>query len=48
MTSTTTRRTVLAGGATLLAGGHRSPLGGTFFEPTVLTGVTPQMAEARA
>ncbi|RZK02530.1 MAG: NAD-dependent succinate-semialdehyde dehydrogenase [Novosphingobium sp.] len=31
------------GGATLLAGGKRSPLGGTFFEPTVIAGVKPDM-----
>lgn len=30
-------------GAQILCGGHRHPLGGTFFEPTVLTGVTAQM-----
>ncbi len=30
-------------GARILTGGKRHPLGGTFFEPTVLTGVTPQM-----
>ena len=28
-------------------GGHRHALGGTFFEPTVLTGVTPAMMVAR-
>jgi succinate-semialdehyde dehydrogenase/glutarate-semialdehyde dehydrogenase len=33
----------LAGGATLLAGGHRSPLGGTYFEPTVVAGVRADM-----
>jgi succinate-semialdehyde dehydrogenase/glutarate-semialdehyde dehydrogenase len=37
----------LAGGATLLAGGHRSPLGGTFFEPTVIAGVKADMKLAR-
>lgn len=37
----------LAAGARLVLGGHRHPLGGTFFEPTVLTGVTPAMAIAR-
>jgi succinate-semialdehyde dehydrogenase/glutarate-semialdehyde dehydrogenase len=37
----------IAGGATPLAGGHRHPLGGTFFEPTVLTRVTPAMRIAR-
>ncbi len=30
-------------GAQVLQGGRRSPLGGTFYEPTVLTGVTPDM-----
>ena len=34
-------------GATLLVGGHRHALGGRFFEPTILTGVTPAMAIAR-
>jgi succinate-semialdehyde dehydrogenase/glutarate-semialdehyde dehydrogenase len=33
----------LAGGATLLAGGRRSSLGGTFFEPTVIADVKPEM-----
>ncbi len=33
----------LAGGATVLAGGKRSPLGGTFFEPTVIAGVKSDM-----
>jgi succinate-semialdehyde dehydrogenase/glutarate-semialdehyde dehydrogenase len=37
----------LAGGATLLAGGHRSPLGGTYFEPTVVAGVKTDMKLAR-
>jgi succinate-semialdehyde dehydrogenase/glutarate-semialdehyde dehydrogenase len=37
----------LAGGATLLAGGRRHALGGSFFEPTVVSGVTAQMAVAR-
>lgn len=32
-----------AKGAKVLTGGHRSNLGGTFFEPTVLTGVTREM-----
>jgi succinate-semialdehyde dehydrogenase / glutarate-semialdehyde dehydrogenase len=36
----------LAKGATLLTGGKRHALGGTFFEPTVLTGVTQAMAVA--
>jgi succinate-semialdehyde dehydrogenase/glutarate-semialdehyde dehydrogenase len=30
-------------GATVAVGGHRHNLGGTFFEPTVLTGVKPDM-----
>jgi succinate-semialdehyde dehydrogenase/glutarate-semialdehyde dehydrogenase len=34
-------------GAKILVGGHRHALGGRFFEPTILTGVTPQMAVAR-
>jgi succinate-semialdehyde dehydrogenase/glutarate-semialdehyde dehydrogenase len=34
-------------GARIVQGGHRHTLGGTFFEPTVLTGVTPQMLIAR-
>src|SRR5438067_2006970 len=34
-------------GAKVLVGGHRHALGGRFFEPTVLTDVTPQMAMAR-
>jgi len=33
-------------GAAVLVGGHRHALGGRFFEPTVLTGVTPTMAIA--
>ena len=37
----------VARGARVVAGGHRHALGGTFFEPTVLTGVTPAMAVAR-
>lgn len=36
----------LAKGATLLAGGKRHALGGTFFEPTVLAGVTQDMIVA--
>lgn len=36
-----------AHGARVLAGGVRHPLGGTFFEPTVLTGVTDAMKIAR-
>jgi len=34
-------------GAKILTGGRRHALGGTFFEPTVLTGVTPDMRIAR-
>ncbi len=34
-------------GAKLLLGGHRHALGGRFFEPTILTNVTPAMAVAR-
>ncbi|GGA20245.1 NAD-dependent succinate-semialdehyde dehydrogenase [Neptunicoccus cionae] len=34
-------------GATVALGGQRSELGGTFFEPTVLTDVTTDMAVAR-
>ncbi|MBW8783279.1 MAG: NAD-dependent succinate-semialdehyde dehydrogenase [Novosphingobium sp.] len=37
----------LAGGAKVLAGGHRSALGGTFFEPTVVANVTAGMKLAR-
>lgn len=38
----------VAAGARVIAGGHRrSDLGGRFFEPTILTGVTPTMAVAR-
>jgi succinate-semialdehyde dehydrogenase / glutarate-semialdehyde dehydrogenase len=37
----------LAGGAIVTAGGSRHALGGTFFEPTVLTGATPEMRIAR-
>ena len=33
-------------GAKVLLGGHRHALGGRFFEPTILTGVTPAMAVA--
>jgi succinate-semialdehyde dehydrogenase / glutarate-semialdehyde dehydrogenase len=36
-----------AKGATVLAGGHKHALGGRFFEPTILTEVTPAMAVAR-
>ena len=34
-------------GGKVVAGGRRHKLGGTFFEPTVITGVTPAMAVAR-
>ena len=34
---------ILAGGGKIVTGGHRHALGGTFFEPTVVTGVTPDM-----
>jgi succinate-semialdehyde dehydrogenase/glutarate-semialdehyde dehydrogenase len=34
-------------GAQVVVGGKRHALGGTFFEPTVLVNVTPQMAVAR-
>ena len=37
----------LAKGARVVQGGHRHALGGTFFEPTVLIDVTPQMLVAR-
>ena len=37
----------LALGAKVVTGGTRHALGGTFFQPTVLTGVTPDMAVAR-
>ena len=37
----------LAKGAQVAAGGRRHALGGTFFEPTILTGVTPAMKLAR-
>jgi succinate-semialdehyde dehydrogenase/glutarate-semialdehyde dehydrogenase len=40
-------RNALEGGARVLAGGQRSPLGGTFFEPTVLADVTEDMQLAR-
>ena len=36
----------LSKGARLLVGGKRHSLGGTFFEPTVLGGVTPKMRVA--
>ncbi|MSO65940.1 MAG: NADP-dependent succinate-semialdehyde dehydrogenase I [Alphaproteobacteria bacterium] len=34
-------------GAKVMVGGRRHALGGSFFEPTVITGVTPAMAVAR-
>ena len=34
-------------GGTVVAGGGRHELGGTFFEPTVVTGATPEMKVAR-
>jgi succinate-semialdehyde dehydrogenase/glutarate-semialdehyde dehydrogenase len=34
-------------GAKVAVGGHRHALGGSFFEPTVVTGVTPAMSIAR-
>jgi succinate-semialdehyde dehydrogenase/glutarate-semialdehyde dehydrogenase len=34
-------------GAKIVCGGKRHALGGTFFEPTIVTGVTPQMRVAR-
>jgi succinate-semialdehyde dehydrogenase/glutarate-semialdehyde dehydrogenase len=37
----------IAKGASILVGGHRHARGGRFFEPTILTGVTPAMAVAR-
>jgi succinate-semialdehyde dehydrogenase / glutarate-semialdehyde dehydrogenase len=37
----------VAKGAVILMGGKRHALGGTYFEPTILTGVTPQMKVAR-
>jgi succinate-semialdehyde dehydrogenase/glutarate-semialdehyde dehydrogenase len=37
----------LSKGAQVAVGGHRHALGGRFFEPTVLTGVTPSMAVSR-
>jgi succinate-semialdehyde dehydrogenase / glutarate-semialdehyde dehydrogenase len=36
-----------AHGAKVLTGGKRHKLGGTFFEPTIITGVTPAMKVAR-
>jgi succinate-semialdehyde dehydrogenase/glutarate-semialdehyde dehydrogenase len=40
-------RDALAKGARVAQGGRRHALGGTFFEPTVLTEVTPRMLVAR-
>src|SRR5713101_2525724 len=40
-------RDAQAKGAKVLVGGHRYALGGRFFEPTILTDVTPQMAVSR-
>jgi succinate-semialdehyde dehydrogenase/glutarate-semialdehyde dehydrogenase len=37
----------VASGAKVEVGGHRHALGGTFFEPTVVTGVRPTMAISR-
>jgi succinate-semialdehyde dehydrogenase / glutarate-semialdehyde dehydrogenase len=37
----------LAKGASLIAGGSRHPLGGTYFEPTIISGVTTEMRVAR-
>ncbi len=37
----------VAHGATVVAGGHRHALGGTFFEPTVVSGATHSMRVAR-
>ncbi|KAF0114687.1 MAG: succinate-semialdehyde dehydrogenase (NADP+), partial [Rhodobacteraceae bacterium] len=37
---------VLAGGGKVVTGGHRHELGGTFFQPTVVTGVKPDMKVA--
>jgi succinate-semialdehyde dehydrogenase/glutarate-semialdehyde dehydrogenase len=37
---------VLAGGGKVVTGGKRHALGGTFFQPTVVTGVTPDMKVA--
>jgi succinate-semialdehyde dehydrogenase/glutarate-semialdehyde dehydrogenase len=40
-------RDAVAKGATVLRGGGRQSKGSRFFQPTVLTGVTPDMAVAR-
>ncbi len=40
-------RDALAHGAAVARGGKRHALGGTYFEPTILTGVTSQMLVAR-
>ena len=37
----------VAKGARVLTGGKRHPLGGTFYEPTILTNVTPAMKLSR-
>jgi len=37
----------VASGATVEVGGHRHALGGTYFEPTVVSGVTPAMVISR-
>jgi succinate-semialdehyde dehydrogenase/glutarate-semialdehyde dehydrogenase len=37
----------VANGARVVVGGHRHPLGGTFYEPTVLAGVTTRMLISR-
>ena len=37
----------LAKGAEVVTGGQRHALGGTFFEPTILSGVTPKMQVSR-
>ena len=37
----------VAKGATIVLGGNRHALGGNFFEPTIITGVTPRMLVAR-
>ncbi|TNC74916.1 NAD-dependent succinate-semialdehyde dehydrogenase [Rubellimicrobium roseum] len=37
----------VAKGAKVLTGGHGHPLGGQFFEPTIVTGATPEMLVAK-